>query len=682
MEVYVLKSAACLAIFFVFYKLFLEKESFHFIKRFYLLVGLVASFMIPLITFTTYVEVLPMTTPVSFSESGVVQASAMEETTNYLPLVIWSLYSLGVLFFSVKFFRNLFSLVRKIQENPTIKNENVFHVLLNLPVTPHTFFSYIFLNREKFQKKEIPQEVLVHEKAHAIQKHSLDILFIELVQLIFWFNPLVYFYKHSIKLNHEFLADKAVLAQGNETTQYQKILLAFSSNASSPAMANSIHYSSSRLNEWLYRKCNIHPFGQVKKRFTVMKTHTSKRALWLKTGLLLPLLPLVLYGFSTTQTVEKPVEISSNEEVQQAYEQWHEDTMEAVTSEKVTQQELLKYNKIAAYWNERFEATPKDRTMPLSQLKELEAVYSKMNSLQKQNAEPFPECTPSSTRAPIQKSFTLMITVSEIQLNGETIPLSKLVAKLDAYTRDWEETDYTSATPNIFIAATPKEYLKKVDAEFRKTNYSKANGGIGLPPPPPSKSGQVVPPPPPPTPSKSGKVLPPPPPPPSPNLGTEVMRKYKNSIILYVNGEDIYLNGKKTTITNFTKALNERTKNWEADDFKLFGLAIEKVNVSEEFIDKINAEYRKSDLAKQSSAKKKYLISDDSPPPPPPPPMPLDHVIEMAKDGADFYYEGKKISGERAIEIVKQHKDINILTDTKNGVRVVKLTTKPIQLKN
>src|SRR5690606_7076485 len=119
-----------------------------------------------------------------------------------------------------------------------------------------------------------------------VQTCALPIL-IELLQVIFWFNPFIYLIKHSIKLNHEFLADHAVLKQGTETLKYQSLLLAFSSNASEPQLANAINYSS------------------IKKRFTVMKTHTTKKALWLRSLILLPLLAVLIYSFSERKVVEK-----------------------------------------------------------------------------------------------------------------------------------------------------------------------------------------------------------------------------------------------------------------------------------------------------------------------------------------------------------------------------------------
>jgi hypothetical protein len=107
--------------------------------------------------------------------------------------------------------------------------------------------------------------------------------------VLLWFNPLIYIIKHAIKLNHEFLADQGVLQKGINTNTYQEIILAFSSNAVQPQLANAINYS------------------LIKKRFTVMKTQTTKRGIWLRSLILLPLLAIMLYSFSDTKVIEKDV---------------------------------------------------------------------------------------------------------------------------------------------------------------------------------------------------------------------------------------------------------------------------------------------------------------------------------------------------------------------------------------
>lgn len=286
-----LKSSACLAIFMLFYKLCLEKTSAHSFKRFYLIGSVLISICIPFITFIEYIEVQPeiLTNNLTLNNTEHFQAIESTSSKNYIPIVLWSIYILGASIFAFRFFKNLNHLFQKIKRNPKFKNENTFHVLLQELVTPHTFLNYIFLNKTKYENNQIPHEVLLHEQTHANQKHALDVIFIEILQTLFWFNPLLYFIKKDIKLNHEFLADQAVLNKGIAPSTYQNILLAFSSNAPYTPLANAINYS------------------LIKKRFTVMKTKTSKPVFWLRSLIILPLLAILIYSFSSKVVVEKEI---------------------------------------------------------------------------------------------------------------------------------------------------------------------------------------------------------------------------------------------------------------------------------------------------------------------------------------------------------------------------------------
>ncbi|AEH01203.1 M56 family metallopeptidase [Lacinutrix sp. 5H-3-7-4] len=294
MEILILKSTACLAILLAFYKLFLERLNIHTFKRFYLLGAVLISIIIPFITFIEYIEPQFNVPYFEVDHSATINLLPVEqpiitEPTNYLPFILWSIYGLGVLLFLTKFCINLFGIVSKIKRNEKQKSGNYISVLLHDFIVPHTFFSYIFLNKTRFEAKAIPQEVLLHEQTHAKQKHTLDILFIELLQVVFWFNPLLYLLKKDIKLNHEFLADEAVLKQGIDSSTYQETLLQFSSTANEIPLAHAINYS------------------LIKKRFTIMKTQTSKKAVWLRSFLLLPLLAGLLFSFSGREQVEKEV---------------------------------------------------------------------------------------------------------------------------------------------------------------------------------------------------------------------------------------------------------------------------------------------------------------------------------------------------------------------------------------
>lgn len=302
MEIYLLKSAGSLLVLYLFYKLFLEKENMHTVKRFYLLASLIAAFTFPLITFTVYVEKpVSETIALPFTIFEMHEIAEHQEQTPFLPVLLWSIYAAGVVFFSIRFFRNLFQMLLRIKRSAKHISGKITYILLESKVIPHTFFNCVFVNKSDFEVGIIPTEVLLHEETHAEQKHSLDILFVELVKIVFWFNPIVWLMKHEIRQNHEFLADLEVLKTTKDITHYQNLLLAFSSNAAYVNLANAINYSS------------------IKKRLTVMKTQTSKRVVWAKSLMLIPLSALLIYGCSETEEIETtPNQVGNTEEVEKS----------------------------------------------------------------------------------------------------------------------------------------------------------------------------------------------------------------------------------------------------------------------------------------------------------------------------------------------------------------------------
>ncbi|MEM6516200.1 MAG: M56 family metallopeptidase [Bacteroidota bacterium] len=298
MSIYLLKFSACLLVFWLVYVLFLEKLSVHYFKRIYLLGAFMLSLVIPKLTITHYLEpviadfeTMPATvaTDMQFSE-----LSPEELPFWNLETTLWVIYGLGVLLLSIRFALNLFKIYQRISNNEKIQERALIYVLLTEHRIPHSFFKYIFFNKSHFESNKIPNEVILHEETHAKQWHSLDILLIELLQIAFWFHPLIYILKHHIKLNHEFLADQAVLKRGVATKNYQNILLQFSSSASNHQLISTINYSS------------------IKKRFTVMKTQTSKTRIWLSSLLLLPVCAILFYSFAEREYIEKEISDENN----------------------------------------------------------------------------------------------------------------------------------------------------------------------------------------------------------------------------------------------------------------------------------------------------------------------------------------------------------------------------------
>ncbi|RMB59079.1 M56 family metallopeptidase [Dokdonia sinensis] len=275
---YLLKSTLCLAILFGFYKLVLEPKAMHQFKRFYLLASLIFAFTIPLITFTYTTEVpeeeiwiqdFAQAYEVSTQEIQMPHETPEKEDTN---VILWSIYGLGVLLFGVRFGLNLFRLKRKIYAAKTIEEPDFTLALMSQAVIPHSFLWWIFLSRKQYEHQEIAPEVLAHEATHVREKHTIDILFIELLQVVFWFNPMVWLAKTSIKLNHEFLADQGALREQKDITHYQNILLSYASSTHHTVLESPFNYS------------------LTKKRIVMLSQSFSKKRVVLRALLLVPVL--------------------------------------------------------------------------------------------------------------------------------------------------------------------------------------------------------------------------------------------------------------------------------------------------------------------------------------------------------------------------------------------------------
>ena len=242
---YLLKSGMLLLIFYAVYKLWLENEKMFRFNRAYLLLSLVFSFVIPL----QLISVRPLlgnTLSVIQLDGVVIRTSNVvlnnDNSEQLMISVLSIIYLIVVLLFTVQFFVNLYSFYNKTKRNNKQLLNDVEVVLIEEPTLPHSFWNSVFINKEEFETGKIPLELIAHEKAHLKQKHTLDILFIEVLQIVFWFNPLIILFKKAIKLNHEFLADEEVNTQFESVTRYQKLLLNFASNKNTIALASNLNY--------------------------------------------------------------------------------------------------------------------------------------------------------------------------------------------------------------------------------------------------------------------------------------------------------------------------------------------------------------------------------------------------------------------------------------------------------
>ena len=524
MALFLLKFTACIVAFYVFYSIALEQTTLHHLKRFYLLSAVIISFVIPTITFTEYVTVVVSNTAIPENTSALVSENITTENyfssiTNILLLC----YVVGVLLFLIRFVFNLRAITQKINRNTKIKDTNTTNVLLSETTAPHTFLNFIFFQKEAYLNNAIPQEVIVHEKAHANQKHSIDILIIEILQIVFWFHPAIYLFKNAIKLNHEFLADQEVLKKGFETANYQNILLSFSSSEAQFQLANAINYS------------------LIKKRFTVMKTQTSKRTIWLRSLLIVPLTAMLLFSFSNKTIIENYVEEKGSETTTSTITILiSEDNTIKLNSSSVTLKELSKeLIALKATDVTLIKRGTLDHAFLKSVMQEIDkAAITKVSIVTDTYVIPekeYAEEVPVTSNTPQLKANEIVIepennqegaTKQQIKeyntlakkynTNPNGVIRSKEVARMKYLYNLMSPAQRKTAQPFPKIPPAPKAPKAPKTPKVKKKNKA---GEIPPPPPPPkapkapktpkvkkkNKAGEIPPPPPPPKPPKAPK---------------------------------------------------------------------------------------------------------------------------------------------------------------------------------
>lgn len=187
-------------LFLLCYVLFLRKEKYHQVNRFYLLFSLAFSSLLPFIKFTIPEQPLMPNTQIMLTT--VTETSAIPFGK--------ILYGIGALLFFIFFLFKLIKVLRQII-GKRYTEMNGLKVIDNPEQrSPFSFFRYVVLNFATFQSDEL-DIVLRHEAAHARQWHTLDLLFVEVMGVICWFNPFVWAYKSALKSVHEFAADDAVM---------------------------------------------------------------------------------------------------------------------------------------------------------------------------------------------------------------------------------------------------------------------------------------------------------------------------------------------------------------------------------------------------------------------------------------------------------------------------------------
>lgn len=291
---YILQVILFQLLFLIVYDLFLSKETFFVKNRWYLLSTHTLSFLIPFLKISTIQKVAKRELTVflpelTLSPEKVITESKWYASFNYIEII----FAVGVFVFTLLFVKKLYSIIQLIK---TCKKEiHKEYVLIILPnkTKAFSFLHYIFLGN--YISKHQKEKIIEHELVHCKQKHSLDLLFFEIIKIIMWFNPLIYFYQKRITLLHEYITDAEVLKKENRETYINNLLSHFFQ------VENTLFVNQ------FYKQTLI------KKRIIMMKKNQSQKVKQLKYLALVPALTVMLVYTSCSE--EKLNDVTSKNEL-------------------------------------------------------------------------------------------------------------------------------------------------------------------------------------------------------------------------------------------------------------------------------------------------------------------------------------------------------------------------------
>ena len=297
--VYILKSSVCLAMFYLFYRLLLSKETFHRFNRVALLGVLVLSFLVPLVEVTSH-EYSEMSQPFLSLEEMLLMADiepggVLEETSVSFPwrALMLLLYVLGILFFVVRHLWSLDRMLRLLRasDKESLDGGITLYIHENKEVAPFSWMKNIAVS--KFDLEESRDAVLTHERAHVHNLHSWDLLLAEVGVFFQWFNPAAWLLKQELQAIHEYEADEWVIKNGIDAKRYQLLLIKKAVGARLYSIANSFNHSS------------------LKKRITMMIKKKSNPWARLKYAYVLPLAAVAVAAFARPEVSNELAEISN-----------------------------------------------------------------------------------------------------------------------------------------------------------------------------------------------------------------------------------------------------------------------------------------------------------------------------------------------------------------------------------
>ena len=294
---YDLKVAALLAVFYMFYRLLLSRETFHYVNRIVLLTTAVASFILPLCVITLHKTVVVELTETHVDFEGMTMMIEEAEQQPFWQTVAVITFFIGMvatLGYTLSSVLRVWLLIKHSQQHP--QPDGTVICVTSLNVSPFSWMRYIVLSQSDYEAHDA--SILAHERGHIRRHHSVDLLLVDTLTALQWFNPAMWMLRQDLRAIHEYEADAAVLSQGINMRQYQYLLIQKAVSHCGYSVANGISHST------------------LKNRIDMMLHKNSKRASLLKLLALVPIVGIALalnaetvtdYVYNEPKTPQKKV---------------------------------------------------------------------------------------------------------------------------------------------------------------------------------------------------------------------------------------------------------------------------------------------------------------------------------------------------------------------------------------
>ena len=268
---YDLKVAVLIAVFYMFYRLLLSRETFHRVNRVVLLLTAIASYVLPLCVITLHKTVVVEATESAIDFGGLtmmVEEAPQMPLWQVLAVVIFLLGVVTTLGYTLSSVLRVWLLIRRSEQH--LQPDGTVVCVAPHDVSPFSWMHYIVLSPSDYEAMDA--SILAHERGHIRRHHSVDLILVDTLTALQWFNPAMWMLRQDLRAIHEYEADAAVLSQGINMRQYQYLLIQKAVSHCGYSVANGISHST------------------LKNRIDMMLHKNSKRASLLK---LLALVPLV-----------------------------------------------------------------------------------------------------------------------------------------------------------------------------------------------------------------------------------------------------------------------------------------------------------------------------------------------------------------------------------------------------